>query len=60
MINTAPHTEGKHDYSKERKGVYVISIWNTKILLPVPFDEQTDKKRYASTGNRIHDQEWFT
>ena len=29
-------------------------------LLPLTFDEQTDKKRYASTGNRTHDQDWFT
>ena len=50
----------KVNYSKERKGVYVIFIYNTKILLPLTFDEQTDKKRYASTGNRIHDQDWFT
>ena len=47
-------------YSKERKGVYVIFIYNTKILLPLTFDEQTDKNRYASTGNRTHDQDWFT
>ena len=38
----------------------VIFIYNTKILLPLTFDEQTDKKRYASTGNRTHDQDWFT
>ena len=48
------------DYSKEPKGVYVICIYNTKILLLLTFDEQTDKKRYASTGNRTHDQDWFT
>ena len=60
MVNGSPVTEGKHNYSKERKEVYVIFIYNTKILLPVPFDEQTDKKRYASTGNRTHDQDWFT
>ena len=47
-------------YSKERKGVYVIFIYNTKVLLPLTFDEQTDKKRYASTGNPTHDQDWFT
>ena len=47
-------------YSKERKGVYVIFIYNTKILLHLTFDEQTDKKRYASTANRTHDQDWFT
>ena len=40
--------------------VYVIFIYNTKILLPLTFDEQTDKNRYASTGNRTHDQDWFT
>ena len=38
----------------------IIFIYNTKILLPSTFDEQTDKKRYASTGNRTHDQDWFT
>ena len=38
----------------------MIFIYNTKILLPLTFDEQTDKKRYASTGNRTHDQDWFT
>ena len=60
MVNNSPLTAGKYDYSKERKGVYVIFIYNTKILLPLTFDEQTDKKRYASTGNRTHDQDWFT
>ena len=45
------------NYSKERKGLYVIFIYNTKMLLPLTFDEQTDKKRYASTGNRTHDQD---
>ena len=50
----------KNSYSKERKGVYVIFIYNTEILLPLIFDEQTDKKRYASTENRTHDQDWFT
>ena len=48
------------DNSKERKGVYVIFVDNTKILSLLTFDEQTDKKRYASTGNRTHDQGWFT
>ena len=57
MVNSSPLIEGKYDYSKERKGVYVIFIYNTKILLPLTFDEQTDKKRYASTGNRTHDQD---
>ena len=60
VVNSSSPTEGKCDYSKERKGVYAIFIYNTKILLPLTFDEQTDKKRYASTGNRTHDQDWFT
>ena len=60
MVNSSPLIEGKYDYSKERKGVYVIFIYNTKILLPLTFDEQTDKKTYASTENRTHDQDWFT
>ena len=60
MVNSSPLIEGKYDYSKEWKGVYVIFIYNTKILLPLTSDEQTDKKRYASTGNRTHDQDWFT
>ena len=60
MVYSSPLIEGKYDYSKERKGVYVIFIYNTKILLPLTFDEQADKKRYASTGNRTHDQDWFT
>ena len=60
MANSSPLIEGKYDYPKERKGVYVIVIYNIKILLPFTFDEQTDKKRYASTGNRTHDQDWFT
>ena len=59
ILNSSPLTEGKYDYSKERKAVYVIYIYNTKILLPWTFDDQTDKKRYASTGNRTHDQDWF-
>ena len=52
--------KGKYDYSKERKGPYVIFIYNTKILLSLTFDEQTDKKRSASTENRTHDRDWFT
>ena len=59
MVNSSPLIEGKYDYSKERKGVYVIFIYYCEILLPLTFDEQTDKKRYASTGNRTHDQDWF-
>ena len=39
MVNSSPLIEGKYDYSKERKGVYVIFIYNTKILLPFTFDE---------------------
>ena len=54
------HSEKKNDYSMERKGVYVISIYNTKILLPLPSDEPADKKRYGSTRNRTHGQNWFT
>ena len=60
MVNSSPLIEGKYDYSKERKGVYVIFMYNIKISLPLTFDEQTDKKRYASTGHRTHDQDWFT
>ena len=60
MVNSSPLTEGKYDYSQERKGVYLVFIHNTKILLPLTFNEQTDKKRYASTGNRTHDHDWFT
>ena len=60
MVNSSSLIEGKYDYSKERKGVYVIFIYNTKILLPLTFDEQAEKKRYASTGNRTYDQDWFT
>ena len=57
MVNSSLLIEGKYDYSKERKGVYVIFMYNIKILLPLTFDEPTDKKRYASTGNRIHEQD---
>ena len=60
MVNSSPLIEGKYDYSKERKGVYVIFIYNTKICLPFTFCELADKKRHASTGSRIHDQDWFT
>ena len=59
MVNSSL-IESKYDYSKERKEVYVIFIYNTKILLSLTFDEQTDKKRYAWTRNRTHDQDWFT
>ena len=38
-VNSSPLTEGKYDYLKERKGVYVIFIYNTKILLPLTFDD---------------------
>ena len=51
MVNSSPFIQGKYDYSKERKGAYVIFIYNTKILLSLTFDEQTDKKRCASTEN---------
>ena len=47
MVNSSPLTEGKYDHSKERQGVHVIFIYNTKILLSLTFDEQTDKTRYA-------------
>ena len=60
MVNSSRFMKGKYDYSKERKGVYVIFIYNTKILLPLTFVEQTDKKRCASTENRTHDQDSFT
>ena len=60
MVNSSPFIQGKYDYLKERKGAYVIFIYNTKILLSLTFDEQTDKKRCASTENRTHDQDWFT
>ena len=59
MVNSSPFFQGKYDYSKERNGVYEIFMYNTKILLPLTFDEQTDKKRFASTENRTHDQDWF-
>ena len=39
MVNTSPLTEGKYDYSKKRKGVDGIFIINTKILLPLTFDD---------------------
>ena len=29
MVNSSPFIQGKYDYSKERKGVYVIFIYNT-------------------------------
>ena len=51
VVNSSPLIEGKYEYSKERKGVYVIFIYNAKILLALTFDEQTDKKRCASTEN---------
>ena len=60
MVNSSPFIKGKYDYSKERKGAYVIFIYNTKILLSLTFDEQTDKKRGASTENRTHNQDSFT
>ena len=60
MVNSYRLIEGKYDYSKERKGEYVISKYNTRILLPSIFDKQTDKKRYAWSGNRTHDQDWFS
>ena len=53
MVNSSPLIEDKYDYSKERKGVYVIFMYNIKISLPLTFDEQTDKRRY---GHRTHDQ----
>ena len=56
MIHSSPFTEGKYEYSPERKGVYVICLYNSKILLPVTINKQREKKRYASTGNRTHDQ----
>ena len=39
MVNSSALIEGKYDYLKERKGVYVIFIYNTKILLPLTFDD---------------------
>ena len=60
MVKISRFIQGKYDYSKEGKGVYVILIYNTKILLPLTFDKETDKKRCASTENRTHDQDLFT
>ena len=60
IVNGSPLTEGKYDYSKERKGVYVIFIYNTKILLPFTFDEPTDKKRYASTRDAPVRSDWVS
>ena len=57
MVNNFPLAEGKYDYSKERKEVYVIVMYNTKILVPFTLDEQTDKKTYASSGNGTHDED---
>ena len=58
FINTHTHT---HTHTHIYIYIYIyIFIYNTKILLPLTFDEQTDMKRYASTGNRTHDQDWFT
>ena len=61
-VNSSPLTEGKYDYSKERKGVYVIFIYNTKILLPLTFDEQQTRKDMLQLGiehmtrTGLHDQ----
>ena len=44
MVNSSSLLEGKYNYSKERKEVYVIFQYNTKISIPFTFDEQTDKK----------------
>ena len=60
LVTSSPVSEGKYDYLKDRKKVYAIFICNTKTLLPLTLDEQTNKKRYASTGNRTHEQDWFT
>ena len=56
MLNNSPPTNGKYEYSKEWKGEYVILIYNTKALLALTFDEQTNK-RYTSIANRTHDQD---
>ena len=37
MVNSSPLIQGKYDYSKERKGVYVIFIYNTKIFTSFDF-----------------------
>ena len=39
MVNSSPLIEGKYDYSKERKGVYVIFMCNTRILFPLTFHD---------------------
>ena len=39
MVKNSLLIKGKYDYSKERKGVYVIFIYNTKMLLPLTFDD---------------------
>ena len=51
---------GKKTKDDRLKKLKIIFMYNTKILLPLTSDEQTDKKRYASTGNQTHDQDWFT
>ena len=60
MIHSSSVTEGKCGYSNEQKGVYLIFIENTRILLPSTFNERTDKKRHVCTGNQAHEQDGFT
>ena len=60
MLNNSSPTKGKYDYWKEWKGVRGIFMYNTKSLLALTFDEQTNKKRYTSTGNWTHNKDWLT
>ena len=59
MVNCSLPMKGKRDYWKERKGVYIICV-KRETLLAFTFDEQTENKRYGSTGNRTQGQDCFS
>ena len=72
VVNSSPLTEGKYDYSKERKGVYVILIYTLPVLFPLTFDDKESThvvieksnhsikfKRPLSLGRQIGPQKKF-
>ena len=61
MVSSSPASEGKYDYSKDRRKVYAIFICNTKILLGLSMKKRTRKDMLRleiepMTRTGLHDQ----
>ena len=59
-MKISPKTKSLKIIQRNEKEYMSFLYTIPKFLLSLTFDEQTDKKRYTSTVNRTHDQDWFT